>query len=601
MVNKIHVMPEWLQNQIAAGEVVERPASLVKELVENSLDAGARRIVIEVEQGGKQLIRVVDDGSGMSREDCMLALDRHATSKLREMGDLRNITSFGFRGEALPSIASVSEFTLKSRRAEDETGCAITISEDGKRDVTDAPMARGTEVVARSLFHNVPARRKFLKTDKTENRALVETVQRIALSHHSVFFQLISDGRTVLSAPPENEPLARLYSVLGKKVCQQLYECRLEGRIRVSGFVSSPEGKRRGAGGLYTFVNNRFVRDKVIMQAVASGYSGLLGRGEYPYAVLHVDVPPNEVDVNVHPAKSEVRFERSNEVFAAVSRAVKLTLAETPWVRDTLEEASRGPEATGGDHVPGQGMSSAYDMPVLPLPVRGAGPHAPAEYTASEGHPFSAVEHSHEVSAGSLAPGEDVRGFSRLIYLGQYANCYLLGQIGSRLVVIDQHAAHERVVYERLKREFESSRVVSQPLLMPVLVESAPALIAVAQENAAFLERLGFNVEPFGGNSLAIKGAPALMGKRPPELPLMAILDELQGQPEPDAPAVFHTVLATMACHTAVRAGDPMDREEVLALLQQMDSTEMAAYCPHGRPSVTVFPETDVARWFKRT
>ena len=587
MVATIHVMPEWLQNQIAAGEVVERPASLVKELVENSLDSGARRITVEIEQGGKRLIRVVDDGAGMSRDDALLALDRHATSKLQAIEDLRNIRTFGFRGEALPSIASVSRFTLRTRRPEDPTGTLVSIDGRGQRQVGDAAMAPGTEVTAEELFHNVPARRKFLKPDQTESRAIVETVQRMALSNHTVFFQLVSDGRVLLSAAPENEPLARLYSVLGKKICRDLYECRIDGRIRVHGFISSPEGKRRGAAGLYTFVNNRFVRDKIVMQAVASGYAGLLGRGEYPNAVLHLTVPPGEVDVNVHPTKSEVRFQQANEVFAAVSRAVRLTLSETPWVKDQLEQA-------GHDPLPSLNRSPtpAFSVPQLPLAHREGPPPSPRDGPSL---------HSHEVQAGLLTQSADMGSFSRMTYLGQFANCYLLGQIGNKLIIIDQHAAHERVVYQRLKAQFEKSRVVSQPLLMPVLVDAAPALVAVAHECAGFLERLGFTVEPFGGNSLAIKSVPVLLAQRSPELPLLAILDEMAMQSEPESPSVFHTILATMACHTAVRSGDPMEKEEVLSLLKQMDSTDMAAYCPHGRPSVVLFPEADVARWFKRT
>lgn len=599
MPGTIKVMPDWLANQIAAGEVVERPASLVKELVENSMDAGARRIVVEFAEGGKRLIRVVDDGCGMTRQDALMAVERHATSKLTSIEELRNIRTFGFRGEALPSIASVSKLTLKTRTANEAVGTEIRISSSGELTVTDTAMAPGTEVTANELFHNVPARRKFLKRDATESKAIVEVVQKIALCNHLIHFELVKDGRQVISAPPETDMLGRIYSVLGKKVCQHLYECFLEGRISVSGFISDPEYKTRGAGKLYTFVNNRFVRDKVIIQAVASAYSTLLGRGEYPCAVLNITVPPGELDVNVHPTKNEVRFSASNEVFSAVSRAVRLTLEETPWVSQELA-AGHVHGSVEGPSGWGAGPSVSENEPELEFRPAGEGS---ARYTWEvrdlPGHLTP------EGDAGGPAPAEGARspglGFAGMTYLGQFANCFLLGQTGDRLVVVDQHAAHERVMFDRLKRQFEHSKVASQPLLVPVLLELGPALVAEAETKSELLERLGFHVEPFGGNTVAVKSAPVLLGQRSPETPLLAVLDELAENQELGPSALFHKTISTMACHSAVRAGDPMAREEVLELLRQMDGVDLAAYCPHGRPVVVFFPETEVARWFKRT
>ncbi len=594
----IKVMPDFLKNQIAAGEVVERPASLVKELVENSMDAGARRIVVEFADGGKRLIRVVDDGCGMTREDALMAVERHATSKLTSIEELRNIRTFGFRGEALPSIASVSKFTLKTRTHDEPVGTEIQVSSSGELTVSDAAMAPGTEVTANELFYNVPARRKFLKRDATEAKAIVEVVQKIALCNHLIHFELVNDGRKVISAPPENDMMGRIYGVLGKKVCKHLYECFLEGRISVSGFISDPEYKTRGAGKLYTFVNNRFVRDKVIIQAVSKAYSTLLGRGEYPCAVLNISVPPGELDVNVHPTKNEVRFAASNEVFSAVSRAVRLTLEETPWVSQELaaghvHSAVEGPSGWGGRAVPenepelefrpaGQG-SARYTWEVRDLPG----------HLAPEGEGRGA--------AGAEGVHAPALGFTGMTYLGQFANCFLLGQSGDRLVVVDQHAAHERVMFERLKEQFENSKVASQPLLVPVLLELGPSLVAEAEAKSELLERLGFHVEPFGGNTVAVKAAPVLLGQRSPETPLLAVLDELAENQGLGPSALFHKTISTMACHSAVRAGDPMAPEEVLELLRQMDSVDLAAYCPHGRPVVVFFPESEVARWFKRT
>jgi DNA mismatch repair protein MutL len=612
MERVIQVMPDWLSNQIAAGEVVERPASIVKELVENSLDAGARRVVVEYAGGGAQLVRVVDDGSGMSREDALLSVERHATSKLKTIDDLRSIRTFGFRGEALPSIASVSRFVLRTRRREDAVGTEIRMEEPGRREVADAALSPGTEVEVRELFHSVPARRKFLKKESTESGAVIEVVQRMALAHHDVHIQLVGDGRRLLDAPAEADPLARIYAVLGKKVCEKLFECFLEGRIRVTGFVSDPESKRRDASGMFTFVNGRFVRDKVVTQAVMSAYGSLLSRGEYPYAVLHVSVPPAEVDVNVHPAKSEVRFERGSEVFAAVSRAVRLTLVDTPWVKDGFVSAppvlrpAAEPEA---------------ENPVRPAPLpapvsavrSGSAPvlrdgDEPVRRDACE--PVLRFDAAPVLPAGPAPQGPlPVRGkdaaasgsFARMVYLGQYRNCFLLGQVDDRLIVIDQHAAHERVMFERIREQFEKGPVVSQRLLVPMLLELDLRLVAVLEERRELLERLGFVVEPFGSGSVAVKAVPLLLKQRNPELPLMAVLSDLADAGGLAGPELFHKTLATMACHSAVRAGDPMERAEVLALLRQMDQVDLAAYCPHGRPVVAMFDESEVARWFKRT
>jgi len=637
----IRVMPESLTNQIAAGEVVERPASIVKELVENALDAGAAHVTVEYAAGGTSLVRVVDDGTGMSREDAPLALERHATSKLITIDDLRNIRTFGFRGEALPSIASVSHFKLRTRRAADTIGTEVTLDERGARLVADTSMPPGTEVEVRDLFHSVPARRKFLRKEATEAGAIVETVQRMALSNPGVHFTLLAEGRTVVNAPAETDRLARIYALLGKKVCEHLYECFIDGRIRVSGFISSPESKRRDASGMFTFVNERFVKDKVVSQAVVSAYSTLLSRGEYPWAILSVSVPPTEVDVNVHPAKSEVRFERSSEVFAAVNRAVRLTLIETPWVKgklvdmpsaeappvalhtraevveeapavalhtraevveeappvalhsraevlrsvqdDVAERRSRSLPSMEADRTEQRGPAregSAAVVPQLVSPLR-------------EGYP--------EHREGGGGSGRIGPSFRDITYLGQFANCFLLCQMGNRLVVIDQHAAHERVMFEKLKAQLDSGPVVSQRLLVPMVVEMDLRLVAALEAQRELVARLGFGVEPFGGRSVAITAVPLLLKQRNPEVPLVAVLSDVAGVKEPSADELFHRTLATMACHSAVRSGDPMDRREVLELLKLMDGVDLAAYCPHGRPVVAMFDESEVGRWFKRT
>ncbi len=588
-------MPDWLKNQIAAGEVVERPASVVKELVENALDAGASRITIEIEEGGKRSIRVLDNGTGMSRDEAVLALERHATSKCTSIEDLRNIGTFGFRGEALPSIASVSRFTLRTRPSEVPSGTQITIGDRGHREAEETAMPAGTNVSVDELFYNVPARRKFLKTDATENRTIVDVVQRMALSNHEVHFELRTDGRQVILAPPEDDRMARIFAILGRKVCDHLYECFLDGPVGVRGFVSEPDLKKRGATSLFTFVNGRFVRDKLIIQAVMNGYGTLLGRGEYPYAVLDIQVPPNQMDVNVHPAKSEVRFQRSNEVFAAIARAVRMTVSEAPWFRGRLQSDSEIPTAQSAqtaDRFPPS--VPAYAPSGQSSPVRGYSPSAPLADSPTD---------SPTVPSGGLAFARQSTGsFASMRYLGQFANCFLLGQIGRSLVLIDQHAAHERVMFERLLQQFKESGVPGQAVLVPQLLELDPSLVAAVNDRAEMLEKLGFVLEPFGGNTVAVKSVPVLLKQRSAEPAVRAVLEELsQADDSLDAGALFHKPISTMACHMAVRAGDPMDEREVTALLQQMDGVDLAAYCPHGRPVVAFLSEEEVARWFNRT
>ena len=587
---RIQIMPEWLKNQIAAGEVVERPASVVKELVENALDAGATRVTVEIEEGGKQRIRVLDNGGGMSSDEAVLALERNATSKCASIEDLRNIGTFGFRGEALPSIASVSRFTLRTRPADTASGTQVTIGDRGHREAEETAMPAGTDVSVVDLFYNVPARRKFLKTDSTENRAIVEVVQRMALSNHLVHFELRTDGRQIILAPPESDRMARIFAILGRKVCDHLYECFLEGPVAVRGFLSEPDLKKRGATSLYTFVNGRFVRDKLIIQAVMNGYGTLLGRGEYPYAVLDIQVPPTQMDVNVHPAKSEVRFQRANEVFAAIARAVRLTVSEAPWFRGRLQ--------TDGDPASNQALPSSPSTGLAPA-FRPAGSRPnPSGFPGPQVHAGSPEPSPAELSFGRQASGS----FASMRYLGQFANCFLLGQIGRSLVLIDQHAAHERVMFERLQQQFKAAGVPGQAVLVPQLLELDPSLVAAVNDRAEMLERLGFVLEPFGGNTVAVKSVPVLLKQRSAEPAVRAVLEELSDADDSlEAGSLFHKPISTMACHMAVRAGDPMDEREVVALLQQMDGVDLAAYCPHGRPVVAFLSEEEVARWFHRT
>jgi DNA mismatch repair protein MutL len=626
-------MPEVLQNQIAAGEVVERPASVVKELVENALDAGATKILVEIQDGGRTLVRVLDNGSGMSRGDARLALERHATSKLLVLDDLRNIHTFGFRGEALPSIASVSRFTLRTRRSVDREGTEVSCLGGSNLQVTDVSFAAGTEVVVEDLFFNVPARRKFLKKDATEVSRIVEVIQRMALATPEVSFKLTNDGRSSLSVVPERDLLARIYR-LGPSASQHLFECYLEGPVTVRGFISEPAYRKRDASNLYTFVNGRFVRDKLIIQAIRKGYGTLLGGGEYPYVVLNIVVSPAEVDVNVHPTKSEVRFLQEREVFGTISRAIQLTLQDNPHVHRSLHgldsttlqpeagpgpgtpwgrtEGSRGHAGRVAQELPFSSGSSEFPTGSDPAPsslweeLEGSslGPKSPSATKRAPWDPARVRDAT--VVAGDKAAGpgtlpESVAGMRSVRYIGQFANTYLLGQAGSTLVVVDQHAAHERILFEQLRAQFGSGSIVTQPLLVPILLELDPALVAAVESRNELLDRLGFRVDVFGETTVAVKGVPAFLGQRSPAGPLAVLLQTMEEAEEMDQVTLFHKPISTLACHAAVRAGDPLTAEEATALFREMDLAALSAFCPHGRPSVVFLDEETVGRWFRRT
>ncbi len=619
MAKRIQILPDWLKNQIAAGEVIERPASVVKELVENSLDADATQIVVEIDGGGVERIRVVDDGQGMSPEDALASLERHATSKLRSMDDLKRIQTLGFRGEALPSIASVSRFILKSREREAEGGTAIGV--DGGRDLTtwDVGMPPGTDIEVSNLFYNVPARRKFLKKPATEAGRVAEVIQRTALGHPKVHFTLVVDGRRTVDVPSARTDLERIYGIFGARVCNHLYECVIEGEVTVDGFISAPTYTKSNRTGIFTYVNGRFVRDRVIQHAISAGYGTLLPKGRHPVAILDVTLPPELLDVNVHPTKSEVRFVNSGAVHTAVSRSVALTLADTPWIEggeSPAGSAAHVAETRGWEpgappkpsrHDPAKlleemhrsmsvgGASAPNDSGLKALPQTDTD-NFPWEVRDA---PLPKPNRELDDRAPDTAPGF----YSAHRYIGQFGGCFLLLEKDGELVIIDQHAAHERVLYERFLARWKDRRPDVQRLLVPRVVDLAPHLAAILSDRCHVLERLGFLVEPFGGNSYAVQGVPPDLRKVDPEALLTEVAEQMAESGVDTADSLegkWDHVLATMACKAAIKAGDPIAPEEVRSLLAQMDETRLSTYCPHGRPTVARFTVDQIGRWFHR-
>jgi len=584
-VPSVRVLPPDLVNQIAAGEVVERPGSVVKELVENALDAGARAVQVDIEEGGLALVRVADDGIGMSREDALLALERHATSKLQDASGLQAISTMGFRGEALPAIASVARVRIDTCPGGDAAATRVVVEGGRVLETADVARARGTTVEVRDLFFNTPARRKFMRSGPAEASHASEALVRLALARADVAFTLRSAGRVGL-ATPAGAPLAdRAAAALGREAHRHLVVVDARrGAVRVHGVVASPDHSGATSRGLYLFVNGRFVRDRGASFAVLRAYAGSLPAGRHPAGVLFVELPLEEVDVNVHPQKLEVRFRDARTAYDAIHHAVSEALRPAPWLRHrapgVAEVALAAEEAAGVlDAAAGSPRPTPLGEPRLPFPPPAAAAPGPA---------FAAPE-------PAAAPGGY---FGSLRFVGQHARTYLVCEApGGALVVIDQHASHERLLFHRLRQAFRARELSGQPFLVPPVV-SLPAPLARALEaSLAEVRRLGLEVEPFGRDAFAVQGAPAILAGVPMQPLLVDLAEQLEQSGRGEAvEEALEALLATMACHAAVRANQDLSREEARALLDGLDAIDFKARCPHGRPVVAELPLAELER-----
>jgi len=579
----IQLLPPGLVNQIAAGEVVERPASVLKELVENAVDAGARTVAVDTEEGGLALVRVADDGSGMAPEDAELCLERHATSKLRDDAGLAAIATLGFRGEAMPAIASVSRMRLDTCAAEGGAGTRIVV--EGGRVVERGPVARGrgTTVEVRDLFYNTPARRKFMRAPSTESGHATEALVRLLLAHPGVGFTLRSAGRVVLASAP-GAPLAeRLAAAIGREAARRLVELAGQrGEVRVRALLTSPDHSQATSRSLYLFVNGRYVRDRGATHAALRAYAETLPHGRWPAGALFLELPLDRVDVNVHPQKLEVRFADGRSVYDAIFRAVADGLRTAPWLRHAPASAAPPPlAALAGEEVASL-LAEARDA--------GRSGQASADGTVPFAFPLPAAPRDGPAPEGGY--------FASLRYVGQHARTYLLCEApGGALVVIDQHASHERVLFHRLREAWRGRRIAVQPLLVPQVVQLPAAAARALEEGLAELARLGIEAEPFGGEAFAVKGLPAMLAG----VDAAALLTDLAQQLEQvehgrAVEEAWHDLLATMACHSAVRANQDLAGDEVRALLDQLDGIDFKARCPHGRPVVFELSLGDLER-----
>lgn len=604
MPGNIHILKENVCNQIAAGEVVERPASVVKELIENSLDAAATEIVVTVEKGGKTLIRVDDDGSGMNRDDLFLCLERHATSKIADETDLFRLQTLGFRGEALPSIAAVSRMVLESRPRDSLGGWALHLEGGEIKKSQAAGMPMGTSVEVRNLFFNIPARKKFLKSDRTEFSHIADLLFRVALSFPSVRFVLHHDGHTVLNLTRHSDLSHRVQELMGRVLFADMvfFQRSLED-LDVMGFAGKPELQKATSESIYAFVNRRFVKDRLIQHGVMEGYRNWLPRQRYPVVVLFLTLPSDQVDVNVHPAKREVRFRRQRMVHDFIVEALRGAWRKEPFLTSPRETSCVegvsfvAPEAKSSFHEAGILQTTTGKISSGGVAFESAGDYLPV----SQSFPLSASPSWEASSAESGEQGILGGDYSVIRILGQYHNTYIICQEEDDLVLIDQHAAHERIGFERLRKEFQCKEVEKQELLFPLILEVDFKEAAALEEHLGDLARMGFDVEPYGKRSCAVRGVPALLSPQAAEAAFKDALEELScmeaGSSITDA---MERIFIRMACHGMVRANQALSYQEMKALLLDLNSVDLNSHCPHGRPVVKRFKLREIEWMFQR-
>ncbi len=559
----IRILAENVASQIAAGEVVERPASVVRELLDNSIDAGARQILVSVEGGGKREIKVRDDGAGMCKDDLLLSVERHATSKIRSVNDLFAVRTLGFRGEALPSIASVARMEITSRPDKELIGHRFKLAAGKFLSIEETGCPPGTSVVVRNLFYNLPARRKFMKSPRTELEHILDTVTRLAVPFLDKEFRLDSDGKKVIQFPITGEYVHRFSTLFGKHIGTELLEIRGQGPgLRLSGYFAPPDFLRSRGDRLYVYVNQRNIRDRFITKAVLEGYGRRLMKGQYPQGVLFIEAEPGAVDVNVHPTKQEVHFRDGPAVFRSIAGALEKALSTR--FRSFVE------------------MEFSVKEPTLQV-------KEPAQTEF-----ISGSRNQRQVEALSVQRAKD-----EPVIIGNLGNTYILCQAREGLMMVDQHAAHERILYERLKKELGQRKIQTQVLLVPLKIEFSVREAKILLKKGDLLSRYGIELEPFGGASFLLREVPVLLSRIKWEGFLSELLPDLEKGQLQDQAAVDEMFMLA-ACHSAVRAGNVLSREEMSRLIQDLLEMDLPSNCPHGRPIFRYLTYTEIEKMFKR-
>ena len=589
----VHVLDDNTINKIAAGEVVERPASVIKELVENAIDAKADRIEVEIMAGGTSFMRVSDNGIGMSREDAEKAILRHATSKIVQVDDLQAIATLGFRGEALPSIASVSRFNLQTRQAGAELGTEIKITGGKTTEIGVAGCNLGTTIRVEDLFFNTPARKKFLKTNNTESGRINEFIIKLAISHPEIAFKLINNNKSSLATPGRGDLKETLQSLYGASVGQSLLPLEFEDEdIKLWGFVSKPSAIRSSRSWQTFIVNGRIIASRAIAKAIDNAYHALIPKSGYPLIALNIEVPQHTIDVNVHPQKTEMKFEDESRIFKAVYKAV------LDAVRPKGQVGQLGQLAAQADHVQQhveKGLQElSFGQSVMNFPLREEKP----AMTWQEGTTALAQDKSVK-SVQSVVDEEEKLPTAGMIPIGQVDDTYIIAQDGDSLYIVDQHAAHERVLFDRFSAQAE--HIPSQQLLVHLILDFSTHESQIIEENLELLAGLGFGLEPSGPNQFRLMEVPADVPSSQAEEFIREVLASMEELHRPTAAELRKAVLATTACKAAIKAGFKLNYRQMEILLQELNDTAMPYTCPHGRPTIIKFSSDELAKMFKRT
>jgi DNA mismatch repair protein MutL len=594
-MSKIRVLADHVANQIAAGEVVERPASVAKELVENSIDADATRITIEIEAGGRRLLKVSDDGEGMVRDDAVLAFERHATSKIRETEDLTAIGTLGFRGEALASIASVARVELTTCIEGAKAATRVTIDGGRMRDVKDAAHPRGTTIAVRDLFFNIPARRKFLRSEATETFHLANLVTHYALAHPEIAFTFVNNGREMVRAAPAKDLRERAYQIFGEEFLENLLEVNGgEPQLaRVSGFVSAPRDRRTSRDSQYLFVNGRFVRDRMIGRSLSEAYRSILPHGVYPAALLFIETPLEEVDVNVHPAKTEVRFRRQAAVADAVREAVRAALASASYVEPPQPEPPPIMTATAA-------VSSIIPQPRIEFIPEPSGDEIARDIDVMIQSALSAKSVFNSAEKIAKVPAPESLS-TNIRPLGQLDESFIIATDDDGLLLIDQHVAHERILFDKYRALEAERRSESQQLLVPETFDLTPAQGAVFDDLAPELENYGFELMRLSGRTVAIKATPADLPPSEARNMLAELLETMDAEKKGTARETLRDeIAASLACHAAIKVNMPLAPEKMRWLIDRLMQTSSPTTCPHGRPVILRLKTRDILKGFHR-
>lgn len=626
-MSKIRLLDESTINKIAAGEVIERPSSIVKELIENSLDAGAASVTVEINDGGKSFISVSDNGSGIASDDLLHVFERHATSKIKDADDLFSIYTLGFRGEAMASIAAVSEVELQTHTEDEDSGSYILIKGGNVLESKAIGFPVGTTVTVRNLFYNTPAREKFLKSNISEQGHIVDIVEKLSMVNTAVSFKLIVDGKTVLHTPGNGDLLSVLTCIYGKNTAKSMVRLDYSNPlITIDGYIGKPEIARGNSTYMIFSVNNRVIKNKMMGEAVKQAYKGLLMNNKFPFVVLNIKVQSDKIDVNVHPTKAEIKFSDDRSIFSTIYTAVKSCLASSSLIYGSFDEPSAEREAA----LSTAAAQRVYEAPApaIELPdTSGFGDSyiSPAKtqhniedtvtqtsflkdnqnYTTKnidksfyEPKPDKSFTQPRYEAAPQVQTANEKNLISSLKILGLLFNTYILAQDGSNFYLIDQHAAHERINYEYLLDKYNTADMTLQPLMLPIVIELSPKEIALIKDNFSIFERLGFEIEWFGENTIAVRSVPIIMGEPCSGDFFNEILDSLEGTAKAVSP--LESIVISMACKNSIKAGDAISFEEMQELLRRLSVTKSPYTCPHGRPTLITMSQYELEKKFKR-